>query len=162
MKNIAYFFISSDKTLSSEKNDTKIIEIGFKFWFCGHFSKHSHSQFSLHSRDISVRDNGFSYFQTLLLGRPLIRVNRTKRDLYPPKVARADLTKFVNNCVSRNGCRINTTKPNHMILVSFFSKDNVSSDEIKICSIFEYQSNKIWAFRFFFFFFLGGGGVDTR
>ena len=42
------------------------------------------------------------------------------------------LTKFVNDCVSRNGCRINTTEPNQMILVSFSSKDNALSDEIKI------------------------------
>ena len=35
-----------------------------------------------------------------------------------------------------------------MILVSFFSEDNALSDEIKICYIFEYQSNKNWEFRF--------------
>ena len=35
-----------------------------------------------------------------------------------------------------------------MILVSFFSEDNVLSDEIKICYIFEYQSNENRAFRF--------------
>ena len=43
-----------------------------------------------------------------------------------------------------------------MILVSFFSEDNVSSDEIKICHIFEYESNKILVFRF-----LGGHPVET-
>ena len=32
---------------------------------------------------------------------------------------------------------------NDMILVSFFSEDNVLSDEIKICYIFEYQSTKV-------------------
>ena len=37
-----------------------------------------------------------------------------------------------------------------MILVSFFSEDNVLSDEIKICYIFEYQSNENRAFCFFF------------
>ena len=57
--------------------------------------------------------------------------------------------KFVNECVSRIGCRINTTEPNHMILVSFFSEDNVLSDKIKICYIFEFQSNENRAFRFF-------------
>ena len=36
-----------------------------------------------------------------------------------------------------------------MILVSFFSEDNVLSDEIKICYIFEYQSNENRAFHFF-------------
>ena len=45
-----------------------------------------------------------------------------------------------------------------MILVSFFSEDNVLSDEIKICYIFEFKSNENQAFRFFFFFFWGGGG----
>ena len=36
-----------------------------------------------------------------------------------------------------------------MILVSFFSEDNALFDEIKICHIFEYESNKNLAFRFF-------------
>ena len=45
-----------------------------------------------------------------------------------------------------------------MILTSFFSEDNVLSDEIKICYIFEYQSNENRVFRFFFF----GGGGDAR
>ena len=36
-----------------------------------------------------------------------------------------------------------------MILVSFSSEDNVLSDEIKICYIFEFQSNKNRAFCFF-------------
>ena len=43
-----------------------------------------------------------------------------------------------------------------MILVSFFSEDNVLSDEIKIMYaiyIFEFQSNENRAFRFF---------LDTR
>ena len=42
--------------------------------------------------------------------------------------------------------------PNQMILVSFFSEDNILFDEIKICCIFEFQSNEKkndWAFRFF-------------
>ena len=42
-----------------------------------------------------------------------------------------------------------------MILVSFFSKDNVLSDDIKICYIFEYQSKENRAFRFF-----GTPGID--
>ena len=36
-----------------------------------------------------------------------------------------------------------------MILVSYFSEDNVLSDEIKKNYIFEYQSNENRAFRFF-------------
>ena len=51
--------------------------------------------------------------------------------------------------VSRNGCRINTTKQNQMILVSYFSED-VLFNEIRICYIFKYmyQSNENQAFRF--------------
>ena len=82
-------FISSDKTLSSEKNDTKIIENGGVVLIIWSFLKHSHCQFSLHSRDISIRDtcNGFSDFHTLSPGSPLIRANKTERTfglLYPP------------------------------------------------------------------------------
>ena len=36
-----------------------------------------------------------------------------------------------------------------MILVSFFSEDKVLSDGIKICYIFEYQSDRNRAFCFF-------------
>ena len=40
-----------------------------------------------------------------------------------------------------------TAQPISMILVSFFPEYNVLSDEIKICYIFDYQSNENWAFR---------------
>ena len=40
------------------------------------------------------------------------------------------------------------TQPISVILVSFFSEDNVLSDEIKIYYTFEYQSNENRAFRF--------------
>ena len=46
----------------------------------GHCSKHGQCHFSLHSRDVSVKDNGFSDFHTLLPGRLLIRANKTKRE----------------------------------------------------------------------------------
>ena len=45
---------------------------------------------------------------------------------------------------------LDTTKPNQMILVSFFSEDNALSDKINIYYIFEFQSNENRAFRFFF------------
>ena len=48
----------------------------------------------------------------------------------------------------RNDHRIKTTQPISLILVSFFSEDNVLADKIKICYIFEYQSNENRAFRF--------------
>ena len=47
--------------------------------------------------------------------------------------------KIDNDYVLRNYNWIKTTQPISMILVSFFSEDNVLSDEIKICYIFEYQ-----------------------
>ena len=45
--------------------------------------------------------------------------------------------------------KVDTTEAKYMILVSFFSEDNVLYDEIKTCYIFEYQSNENRAFRFF-------------
>ena len=57
--------------------------------------------------------------------------------------------KIDNDDVLRNYHAIKTAQPISMIFVSFFSEDNVLSDEIKICCIFEYQSNENRAFRFF-------------
>ena len=57
--------------------------------------------------------------------------------------------KMENDNVFRNDDRIKTTQPILMILVWFFSEDNVLSDDIKICYIFEYHNNKNRAFRFF-------------
>ena len=48
-----------------------------------------------------------------------------------------------------NDHRSKTTQPISIILVSFFSEDNVLSDEIKIGYILKYQSKKNWAFHFF-------------
>ena len=69
---------------------------------------------------------------------------------------------WVNECVSRNGYRINTTAPNHMIVVSFLSEDNILSDEIKICYVFEFQSNENRAFRFFGTPGIGGIKIEQR
>ena len=52
--------------------------------------------------------------------------------------------------ILRNYHTIKTARPISMILVLFFSEDNVLSDEIKICYIFEYQSNENRACCFFF------------
>ena len=54
-----------------------------------------------------------------------------------------------NDYVLRNDHSINITQPVSMILVSFFSEDNVLSDEINVCYIFKYQSNENLAFCFF-------------
>ena len=57
--------------------------------------------------------------------------------------------KIENDIVLRNDHRIKTTQPISMIFVFFFSEDNILSDEIKKCYIFEYQSNKNRGFHFF-------------
>ena len=44
---------------------------------------------------------------------------------------------FDNDYVLRNDHSVKTTQPISMTLVSFFSEDNVLSDEIKICHIFK-------------------------
>ena len=64
--------------------------------------------------------------------------------------------KIVNDYVLRNDHRIKTTQPILMILVSFFSEDNVLSDEIKICYIFEYQIQRNENEGFYF---LGTPGI---
>ena len=80
-----------------------------------------HCQFSLHSRDISVRDNGFSDVHTLLPGSPLIRVNKTKRELIWTAIPAVNISHRFNKIRKwlcfKNGCRINITEPNQMILV---------------------------------------------
>ena len=66
---------------------------------------------------------------------PCKQTKRELMDSYTVNVSRR--FNKLHNCVSRNGCRINTctTQPNQMILVSFFSEDNVLSAKIKICFI---------------------------
>ena len=49
----------------------------------------------LHSRDKFLdRDNGFSDFHTLLPGRPLIRANKTKRELMDSYTRRKKLARI--------------------------------------------------------------------
>ena len=57
--------------------------------------------------------------------------------------------KIGNDHVLRNDYRIKTTQPISIILVSFFSEDNVLSDEIKICYIFYINGTKIERSAFF-------------
>ena len=71
---IYHIFISSDKHYLLKRVIPRSLKL-VEYWFYGHFSKHSQCQFSLQSRDISVRDNGFSDFHTFLPGNPLIRAN---------------------------------------------------------------------------------------
>ena len=59
---------------------------------------------------------------------------------YPSLKCHENEDKIGNDYVLRNDYRIK-------FLVSFFSEDYVICDEIKICHISEYQSNKNRAFR---------------
>ena len=74
----------------------------------------------------------------------------SQKSHYPWLKCHENEEKIDNGYVLRNDHRIKTTctQPISMILVSFCSEDNVLSDEIKICYIFEYQSNENQAFRF--------------
>ena len=80
----------------------------------------------------------------------------SQKSHYPWLKCHENEKKIDNDYVLRNGNRIKTTQPISIILVSFFSEDNVLSDEIKTCYIFEYQSNENRAFRF-----LGTPGIYT-
>ena len=123
--------------------------------FCGHFWKHCHCQFYLHSRDISVRDFDFSDFHTLLPGSPLIRENKSKKELmdcYTRRksfIARADWKKFVNDCVSRNGC-IELILPNQ-IKWSWYHSFQKTMFYLMISKYVRFSniSNEIRAFLFF-------------
>ena len=57
--------------------------------------------------------------------------------------------KSILNCTMLQEMVVESIQQHQIKLVSFFTEDNVLSDEIKICCIFEYQSNENRAFRFF-------------
>ena len=151
IRKYSIFKISSDKTLSSEKNDTKII--GWVVLIPWSFLKTVIFNFLF---ILVTFQSGVMAFLTSIhccleahwSVQTKQRENLWTATCIPTVNSSCRFTKFLNDCVSRNGCRINTTDPNQMILVTFFSEDNVLSDEIKICSIFEYQSNENRAFRF--------------
>ena len=73
----------------------------------------------------------------------------SQKSHYPWLKCHENEEKIDNDNVFRNDHRIKTTQPISMILVSFFSEDNVLSDEIKICYIFKFQINENRGFRFF-------------
>ena len=86
--------------------------------------------FFLQSHDISVRDYVFSDFVTLVPESPLIRATIQRENVLWTAIPTVDSshifkTKCVNDCVSRNGCRINITKPNQIILILIFLEDNI-------------------------------------
>ena len=73
----------------------------------------------------------------------------SQKSHYPSLKCHENEEKIDNDHVLRNDHRIKITQPISWILVSFFSEDNVLSNEIKMCYIFEYQSNDNRAFRSF-------------
>ena len=140
--------ISSDKTLSSEKNDTKIIEIGWVVLILWSFLKTVIFNFCF---ILVTFQSGIMAFLTSIHCCPEAHwsVQTKQRENLWTAIPAVNISRRFNKIckwLSRNGCRINTTGPNQTILVSFFSEDNVLSDEIKICYIFEYQSNENQAF----------------
>ena len=68
----------------------------------------------------------------------------SQKSHYPWLKCHENEEKIDNDHVLRNYNRIKTTQPILMILVSFFSEDNILSDEIRISSVPP--------------LFLGGGG----
>ena len=66
----------------------------------------------------------------------------SQKSHYPWLKCHENEDKIDNDYVLRNDHWIKLTQPISMILVSFFSEDNVLSDEIKLCYIFKYQSFK--------------------
>ena len=57
--------------------------------------------------------------------------------------------KFKNECILRNGHRINITQPNLMIVVSFSSAEDVLSNDVKKCNTFSSQGTENLPFRVF-------------
>ena len=128
--------------MSSEKNDTKIIWFGSVVFTAG-MAVH---KFSLCFLCTDQWASGQQY------------VWKSEKNINPWLKCHENEQKIDNDRVLRNDHRIkNYTQPISMILVSFFSEDNVLSDELKIYYIFEYQSNENRAFRFF-----GTPGIDTE
>ena len=84
-----------------------------------------------------------------MYGSKEVQEVEVRKNCYPCLKCHENEEKIDNYHVLINDNRIKTTQPISMILVSFFSEDNVLSDEIKICFIFEYQSNENRAFPFF-------------
>ena len=60
----------------------------------------------------------------------------SQKSHYPCLKCHENEEKIDNDHVLRNDHRIKTIQPSSMILVLFFSEDNVLSDEIKIYAIF--------------------------
>ena len=121
----------------------------WQYWFYNHFLKHSHLQILLNLRELfraSIAVHKFSLCfvctdqwasgqQCMEVRKAIIpdwNVTRMKRKL--------KITMFWEMTIE--------SKPISMILVSFFSEHNVFSDKKRRSYIFEYQSNKNWAFRF--------------
>ena len=75
----------------------------------------------------------------------------SQKSHYPCLKCHENEEKIDNDRVLRNDYRIKTTQPFSMILVSFFSEDNILYDEIKIYNIFSnINVTKIERSAFFF------------
>ena len=133
-KNIAYFDFVRFDTLSSEKNDTKIIWFGLVVSILQPFLKTQ--SFTNFFKSVWATYDGYSSPQVLSLfslhGSMGFQATAygSQKSHYPW------LTCHKNEEKKFDKDDMKTTRPISMILVSFFSKDNVLSDEVKICYIF--------------------------
>ena len=138
---LSHSLISSDKTLSSEKNDTKTIWFGSVVLILQPFLEtYSHLRIFLIRRelfmaDIAVHKLSLCFVCTDQWTSGLLNVWKSDKPLSLTEMSREWRETWQWLCL-RNDHRINTTQPISMFLVPFFSEDNVLSDEIKICYIY--------------------------
>ena len=105
--------------------------------------KHSHLRILLNLRELFTAGMAVRKFSLCFVCTDQVGFRATMYGSYENE------EKIDNDNVLRNDHRSKTTRPISMILVSFFSEDNVLSDEIEMCYIFEHQSNENRAFCFF-------------
>ena len=119
-----------------------------------HFLKHRHLRILLNLCklfSVGLAVHKFSFVLFCLHGSLGFRATMcgSQKSHYPWLKCHEIAEEIDNDYVLRNDNRIKILKPISKILVSFFSEDNVLSDEVKLCyNIFEYQSNENQAFRF--------------
>ena len=132
--------MSSDKTLTSETNDTKIIWFGLEVLILQPFLETVIYNFLLNLRRLFTAGIAVHKFSLCFVCKDQWpsrqQCMEVKKSHYPWLKCHKNEEKIDNDYVLRNDHRIKNTQPISMILVSFFSEDNILSDEIKICYIF--------------------------
>ena len=108
---------------------------------------------------VCMRKTGLARLGFILAGpRPLCDMDQRAYTIHrteclsrqnPSLIRRKNPAKFENDCISRNGCRIKSTEPNLMILVSFSSAEDALSNDVKKYTTFRMQGTENPPFRFF-------------